>query len=63
MPDEPPEIGAEIVAINTDAGTLALQVALIIPLVAGIIGLINAFRMVRLPDPKPAGSGEAMALA
>jgi hypothetical protein len=27
------------------------------------VGLINAFRMVCLPDPNAAGSGEAMALA
>ena len=61
--DEPPEISAEIVAINTDARPLALQVALMIPLLAGLIGLFNSFRMVRLPDPEPVGSGEAMALA
>ena len=61
--EQPPEIRAEIISINTDARPLALQVALVIPLLAALLGLFNAFRMVRLPDPEPAGSGEAMALA
>jgi EmrB/QacA subfamily drug resistance transporter len=63
LADQPPEIRAEIVSINTDARPLALQVALLIPLLASLLGLFNAFRMVRLPDPTPVGSGEAMALA
>jgi hypothetical protein len=60
---QPPEIQAEIISINTDTRPLALQVALLIPLLASLLGLFNAFRMVRLPDPTPSGSGEAMALA
>ena len=59
---EPEEIQDEIVRINTDARPLALQVALLIPILAGLLGLFNSFRMMRLPDPKPSGSGEAMAL-
>jgi MFS family permease len=62
LASEPPEIREEIVRINTDARPIALQVALLIPILAGLLGLFNAFRMVRLPDPVPAGSGEAMAL-
>jgi hypothetical protein len=61
--EQPEEIQDEIVRINTDARPLALQVALLIPLLAALIGLFNAFRMVRLPDPEPSGCGEAMALA
>jgi predicted MFS family arabinose efflux permease len=63
LADQPPEIRAEIISINTDARPLALQIALLIPLLASLLGLFNAFRMVRLPDPTPVGSGEAMALA
>ena len=59
---QPPEIRAEIIRINTDARPLALQVALLIPILAGLLGLFDAFRMGRLPDPIPAGSGEAIAL-
>ena len=60
--DEPPEISAEIVHINTDASPLALQVSLLIPVLAALVGLVNSFR-VRRPDPEPTGAGEAMALA
>jgi hypothetical protein len=37
-----------------------LQVALIVPLLAGLIGLFNGFRLMRLPDPEPSGSVEGM---
>jgi EmrB/QacA subfamily drug resistance transporter len=61
--DEPPEISAEVIRINTEARPLALQVALLVPILAALAGFLNSFRMVRLPDPVPAGDGEAMALA
>jgi hypothetical protein len=38
------------------------QIALLIPILAGLIGLFNYFRMMRLPDPKPSGSVEGMVL-
>jgi MFS family permease len=50
---QPEVIQDEILSINTDARHLALQVALLITLLAALIGLFNAFRMMRLPDPKP----------
>jgi EmrB/QacA subfamily drug resistance transporter len=59
---QPAEIQAEIIRINTDARPLALQVALLVPLLAGLVGLFNSFRMMRLPDPTPSGSVEGMAL-
>ena len=59
---QPEEIQDEIVRINTDARPLALQVALLIPILAGLVGLLNSFRMLRLPDPEPSGSVEGMAL-
>jgi EmrB/QacA subfamily drug resistance transporter len=59
---EPPEIQAEIVRINTEARPLALQVALLIPLIAGLLGLLNSFRMSRLPDIAPSSAAEGMAL-
>jgi EmrB/QacA subfamily drug resistance transporter len=62
LADEPPEISAEIVRINTDARPRALQVALLIPLLAGLLGLFTAFRMVRIPEPKPSAAAEGMAL-
>jgi len=57
---QPEDVQAEIIRINTDARPFALQVALIVPLLAGLIGLFNGFRMTRLPDPEPSGSVEGM---
>src|SRR3712207_7067674 len=37
---------------------LALQVALVIPIAAGLLGLANSFRMARLPDPTPSNRSE-----
>ncbi|MFI7061282.1 MFS transporter [Kribbella sp. NPDC050124] len=45
---QPPETRAEIIDINTTARPIALQVALCIPILAGLAGLVNSFRMVRL---------------
>ena len=58
---QPEGIQDEIIRINTDARPLALQVALLVPILAGLIGLFNSFRMMRLPDPTPSGSVEGMA--
>jgi EmrB/QacA subfamily drug resistance transporter len=59
---QPEEIQDEIIRINTDARPLALQIALLVPMLAGIVGLFTSFRMMRLPDPTPSGSVEGMAL-
>jgi EmrB/QacA subfamily drug resistance transporter len=58
---QPKAVQDEIIRINTDTRPLALQVALLVPILAGLIGLFNSFRMVRLPDPAPSGSVEGMA--
>jgi EmrB/QacA subfamily drug resistance transporter len=60
--EEPEEIQKEVVSINTDARPIALQVALFVPLLAGLIGLFNSFRMMRLPEPKPSAAVEGAAL-
>jgi EmrB/QacA subfamily drug resistance transporter len=62
LAEQPPEIRDEIVRINTEARPLALQVALLVPILAGLLGLVNGFRMIRQPDPAPSGGAE-MALA
>ena len=59
---QPPEIQVEIIRINTDARHIALQVALLVPLIAGLLGLLNSFRMVRMPDPEPSNAAEGMLL-
>ena len=58
---QPEAIQEEIIRINTDARPLALQVALAIPLLAGLVGLFNSFRMMRLPDPETSGAVEGIA--
>jgi MFS family permease len=63
LAEQPPEVQDEIVQINTDARDLALQVALLIPILAALLGLINSFRMARLPDPAPSSAVEGIALA
>ena len=59
---QPPEVQQEIIRINTIARPLALQVALLVPLVAGFIGLMIGFRMMHLPDPVASSAAEEMVL-
>jgi len=59
---QPEAIQDEIIRINTEARPIALQVALLIPILAGLLGLINSFRMVRLPDPQQSGAADGMSL-
>jgi MFS family permease len=61
--DEPADVQVEILAINDDARALSLQVAMLIPVLACLLGLINAFRMVRLPDIEASSSFEGLDLA
>ena len=58
---QPPAIEDEIIRINTDVRPRALQVALLIPILAGLLGLLNSFRMVRIPEPPPSTAAEGMA--
>jgi EmrB/QacA subfamily drug resistance transporter len=56
---QPQAVRDEIIEINTDARPRALQVALLVPLVAGLLGLLTSFRMARLPDPEPSDAAAA----
>jgi MFS family permease len=62
LADEPPATQAEILRINEDARPISLQVALLIPLLAALFGLVQSFRMARLPDPAQSGSSDGMLL-
>ena len=53
LDDVPEDVRAEILAINTDARNLSLQVALLVSVIASLLGLLNSFRMRRLPDIAP----------
>jgi hypothetical protein len=54
---QPKDVQEEIIRINTDARPIALQVALLVPLLAALLGLVDSFRMVRAPDPAPSDAG------
>jgi EmrB/QacA subfamily drug resistance transporter len=58
---QPPEIQDEILRINEEARPEALQVALAVPFLASVLGLLFSFRMMRLPDPTPTKPAEAAA--
>jgi len=62
LADEPPEIQEEIIRINSDAGNLALQVAMLVPILAALLGFLNSFRLMRLPDIKPSADLDGVAL-
>ena len=49
---QPPDVQAEIIRINTEARPLALQVALLVPILAGLLGPGDL-----VPDGAAAGSG------
>ena len=59
---QPQEIQDEVIRINTEARPRALQFALLVPLLAALLGLFNGFRMVRLGDIKPKANLEAASL-
>jgi hypothetical protein len=59
---QPEAIQEEVIRINDEARPLALQIALLVPLLAALIGLFNSFRMMRLPDITPSASIEGLAL-
>ena len=44
--------------INDEARNRSLQVALLIPLLASLLGIGNSFRMMKLPDIEPAANLE-----
>jgi hypothetical protein len=58
--DQPSDVQDEILSINADVRPLALQIALGIPILAGLVGAGIALRMRRLPDPVASGAGESV---
>jgi EmrB/QacA subfamily drug resistance transporter len=57
---QPAEVEEEVLAVNETARNRSLQVALLIPVLACLLGLATSFRMLRLPDVKPSTSLEGM---
>lgn len=59
---EPEAVQDEVLAINTVARNRSLQVALLVPALASVLGLANSFRMLRLPDITPAAGVDGVGL-
>jgi len=57
---QPPEVEAAVLEINDEARNRSLQVALLIPLLASLLGVGNSFRMLKLPDVTPTANLEGM---
>jgi LPXTG-motif cell wall-anchored protein len=57
---KPADVKAEILDINTQARPIALQIALLVPLLAALLGLFNGIRMTRLPDLESSGAAESL---
>jgi MFS family permease len=55
-----PEVKAEILRINTHSRPIALQIALVVPLLAALVGIVLGFRMTRLPDLEPSAAAEGL---
>ena len=55
---QPADVEAEVIRINTESRPLALQVALLVPILAGLLGFVNGFRMMRRLDPVASASPE-----
>ena len=60
---EPEDIQAEILRINSEARDRSLQVALLVPMLASLLGVINGFRMRRLPDITPSAHPDGLDFA
>jgi hypothetical protein len=60
--DEPKVVQDEVLAINSRARNLSLQLALLVPALASLLGLANSFRMLRLPDITPVADIDGVGL-
>lgn len=59
---QPQAVQDEIIQINTEARHRSLQVALLIPIIAATLGLLNSLRMIHVPEPKALASTDGLAL-
>lgn len=59
---QPQDVRDEVLRINSEAREKALQVALLVPIFAGLIAIVNSFRMVKLPDIKSSAAEASASL-
>jgi hypothetical protein len=60
--EEPAAVQDEIIRINSRARDLPLQIALLVSVLASLAGLLNSFRMSRLPEITPSAAVEGTTL-
>jgi MFS family permease len=58
LAQQPLAVQQEILRINTAARPPALQIALLVPVVAALLGLLVSFRMMRRGEPEPSGAAD-----
>jgi hypothetical protein len=59
---QPKEVEAALIDINSEARSRSLQVALLVPLLACLLGLADSFRMMRLKDVAPSSALDGVTL-
>ncbi len=59
---QPQDVQKEVLNINSEARSTSLQVAMLVPVIAGLVGIFNSFRMMKLPDIKPSADLEGVSL-
>jgi hypothetical protein len=57
---KPLRVQEEILHINETARPRSLQFALLVPLLAALLGFVIAVRMTRLPDIEPSSAAEGL---
>jgi hypothetical protein len=62
LPDTPEAVQDEILRINSDARDVSLQIAMLVGVLASLVGLFNSFRMARLPEIAPSAAVEETTL-
>ena len=53
-------VQGEILHINEEARPIALQIALLVPLIAALLGSMAGISTTRLPDPEPSADAETL---
>ena len=59
---QPTQVQAAVLDINNEARNRSLQTALLVPVIAGLLGVFCSSRMLGLPDIKPSAAAEAASL-
>jgi len=57
---QPAEVQNEIIRINTESRPISLQIALLVPILAALAGLLNSFRMMKQKDPPKSSAAETV---